>query len=530
MSTTTHAAPDRPTASPAQVAVLFFLRIAIGWHFLYEGIAKLYTPGWTSREFLETSRWIVSPAYHWIAEHPAVLRAVDFLNIGGLLLIGLALMLGVLARIAGWAGMLLILLYWTANPPLVGLDFGAPAEGHYLVVDKNLVEFFALAALVFFNAGRYFSLEARLRSWFGRRPASKPAGSNKPVSTETPPGQFPPSGRREILKSLASLPFLGAFAVALARKRAWESYEEKNLVEAVTSASVKTLNLANLGQLKGRLPLAEIRGRNFSRLILGGNLLSGWAHSRDLMYVSQLVKAYHHKDKIFATLLVAEKCGVNTLLTNPILSTIIGEYWKRGIGRIQFISDCAGLNYDAQGRPSAMPYGEYLDKIQKAIDRGACACYIQGETADYYMGQGNVDAVSKALDLIRRQNVIVGIGAHKISTLQACVDAGLETDFWMKTYHASNYWSYRHPEWNDNAFCLDAEETAAFMKKRPEPWIAFKVMAAGAILPKDGFRFAFEGGADIVCAGMYDFQMVDDVNLALEVLSGNPKRDRGWMG
>jgi hypothetical protein len=66
-----------------------------------------------------------------------------------------------------------------------------------------------------------------------------------------------------------------------------------------------------------------IQNTSFSRLILGGNLLSGWAHSRDLIYVSQLVKAYHNKEKIFATLLLAEKCGINTLLTNPILCTII---------------------------------------------------------------------------------------------------------------------------------------------------------------------------------------------------------------
>jgi hypothetical protein len=68
------------------------------------------------------------------------------------------------------------------------------------------------------------------------------------------------------------------------------------------------------------------------------------------------------------------------------------------------------------------------------------------------------------------------------------------------------------------------------MRDRPEPWIAFKVMAAGAIHPKDAFRYAYESGADFVCAGMYDFQMVDDVNIALAALgSGLPQRQRGWM-
>jgi uncharacterized membrane protein YphA (DoxX/SURF4 family) len=517
--------PARTGETPMRSVVLFLLRVAAGWHFLYEGIAKLYTPGWTSREFLETSRWIFSPFYHWIASHPAALRAADLMNMWGLALVGLGLMLGACTRIAGAAGMLLLALYWTANPPLVGLDFGSPVEGHSLVVDKNLVEFFALAVIVLYDAGRAAGLDA----WLGRlrRPGS--SGPARPAVAAAPPTGAG-SGRRETLKRLASLPFLGALALAVAKKRAWESYEEKNLVEAVTSASVKNLNLADLSKLKGRIPVADIGGKPFSRLILGGNLLSGWAHSRDLLYVSQLVKAYHHKDKIFATLLTAEKCGVNTLLTNPILSSLIEEYWKRDIGRIQFISDCAGLNYDAQGRPSPMPYGEYLDKIRMALDRGACACYIQGETADHYMERGDVAAIAGALELIRSRNVIAGIGAHKIATLKACVKAGLRADFWMKTYHGRDYWSFRHPEWHDNAFCLDARETEAFMQGRHEPWIAFKVMAAGAIHPKDGFRRAFRDGADFVCAGMYDFQMVEDANLALDVLNDpGLNRSRAWM-
>ena len=79
-------------------------------------------------------------------------------------------------------------------------------------------------------------------------------------------------------------------------------------------------------------------------------------------------------------------------------------------------------------------------------------------------------------------------------------------------------------------FCNTPAETAAWMRDRPEPWIAFKVMAAGAIHPKDAFRYAYESGADFVCAGMYDFQMVEDVNIAVAALgSGLPQRQRAWM-
>ena len=44
------------------------------------------------------------------------------------------------------------------------------------------------------------------------------------------------------------------------------------------------------------------------------------------------------------------------------------------------------------------------------------------------------------------------------------------------------------------------------------PWIAFKVLAAGAIPPQDAFRHAFENGADFILAGMYDFEIAEDVS------------------
>ena len=187
------------------------------------------------------------------------------------------------------------------------------------------------------------------------------------------------------------------------------------------------------------------------------------------------------------------------------------------------------MNYDAQGKPYPMDVQEYLDKVKKAIDTGAIACYIQGETADYYMNANKPDVIHKVMDLVRSNGLIVGIGAHRIETIKACVDQGLETDFWMKTLHHHNYWSAQHGgEWHDNIYCFNPEETIAYMKTRPEPFIGFKVMAAGAIRPEEGFRYALENGADFICAGMYDFQMVEDVNIFNEIYNSGIKRERPW--
>ena len=60
------------------------------------------------------------------------------------------------------------------------------------------------------------------------------------------------------------------------------------------------------------------------------------------------------------------------------------------------------------------------------------------------------------------------------------------------------------------------------------PWIAFKILAAGALHPKDSFPFAFKSGADFICVGMYDFQVVEDVNLVNAVLDAPIERKRPW--
>ncbi|UCH13131.1 MAG: DoxX family membrane protein, partial [Bacteroidales bacterium] len=104
--------------------VFFLLRTVIGWHFLYEGVAKLFSPLWTSYDYLSVSKWIFSGFFQWIASTPQLLNIVDLLNIWGLIFIGLCLFLGVFTRLSTILGIILLSLYYLANPPFVGMDFG----------------------------------------------------------------------------------------------------------------------------------------------------------------------------------------------------------------------------------------------------------------------------------------------------------------------------------------------------------------------------------------------------------------------
>jgi hypothetical protein len=59
--------------------------------------------------------------------------------------------------------------------------------------------------------------------------------------------------------------------------------------------------------------------------------------------------------------------------------------------------------------------------------------------------------------------------------------------------------------------------------------MGYKVLAAGALEPKDGFKWAFDNGADFICVGMFDFQIVEDVNIAMDTIK-NVERTRPWYG
>jgi len=112
--------------------------------------------------------------------------------------------------------------------------------------------------------------------------------------------------------------------------------------------------------------------------------------------------------------------------------------------------------------------------------------------------------------------------------------------------HHDNYWSahpreYRvpfevdealfmdHNKYHDNCFCTFPDRTVEFVNRAKVPVMGYKVLAAGAIHPKDGFKWAFENGADFICAGMFDFQVVEDVNICIDTLNQMQNRKREWF-
>lgn len=142
-----------------QASALVALRLLIGWHLCYEGLAKLLNPYWTSAGYLGGAQWLFKDRFIALAADPAALRVVDALNAWGLTLIGLALMVGLLTRTVTVAGMVLLALYYIVAPPFIGHTSAMPAEGSYLIVNKVLIEIAALSVLLAFPTGRTYGLD-----------------------------------------------------------------------------------------------------------------------------------------------------------------------------------------------------------------------------------------------------------------------------------------------------------------------------------------------------------------------------------
>jgi hypothetical protein len=284
----------------------------------------------------------------------------------------------------------------------------------------------------------------------------------------------------------------------------------KSLTSSIVAASAKALSAAGKSSA-GNLPMRKIGKIAVSRLIVGGNPISGNAHSRDLPYISSLMRRYFTDEKCVETLHSCEECGVNTaqLRTDSHIVRIMDKYWKQG-GKMQWI---------AQIKPRKPDISDIMNDVRMAFDNGAVGGYLQGQVADGLVQRGRIDLVQKALECIKANASIAGIGGHSLDVIIACEKAGIKPDFYMKTLHRGDYWSANGQPQNDNIWSISPQKTIEFMKKVNKPWIAFKVLAAGAIHPRQGFKYAFENGADFICVGMFDFQVRENVIIAKDTLN-----------
>ncbi len=323
-------------------------------------------------------------------------------------------------------------------------------------------------------------------------------------------------GRRNFLKKSLATSIVAPLVMSVEEHRL--VVQAQTATQPATSAPPALCKMwtGNIGKIK------------ISRLICGGNLISGYAHSRDLIYVSELLKHYFTEQKIMDTWTLSEQQGINTMVAyagDPEAVKIYQKYRKQG-GRIQYLAQISVAKNDL------------VTPVKQAVDAGAVGAFLVGNIGDLWTREGETGRIGELVKIIKDNGLVAGVAGHEVRTIKAVEKAGVAPDFYVKTLHNNNYWSKRQPSQDkevidnygiDNYWCGEPKETIAFMSELDRPWIAYKVLAAGAIHPTSGFRYAFENGADFALVGMFDFQISENVMVANKILTQKIDRQRDWM-
>jgi uncharacterized membrane protein YphA (DoxX/SURF4 family) len=149
---------DYPAASrvtslgTVAVGAVLLIAAAVVVVFGWDNYFNLGTyPGWRDYTRLEWMDWFAS----W-----------------GLFMIGVGLLLGFLTRTACVAGAVFLLLLYLTIPPFPWLPEPSRSEGHYVYVNKNLIEMLALLVLATTRSGRWLGVDGLLQflsPWRWRR-------------------------------------------------------------------------------------------------------------------------------------------------------------------------------------------------------------------------------------------------------------------------------------------------------------------------------------------------------------------------
>lgn len=496
------------------------MRLTVGWHFLYEGIVKLLQPDWSATAYLANANWILSGFFHWLAGNSGAMQVVDFLNIWGLVIIGLFLIMGLFTRPSSLAGILLLLLYYIASPALPGPQFAsASAEGSYLLINKNVIEILVLTLFIVFPFSARIGFDPLLKSLFHKRRTGK---REEQLSKNTGPVRQSEEDapRRKLIYALSTLPFLAVFGIFLRRKLRIDDIDSVSGPTTVIKVSGNK-DLLDTNPAFG----SNLCGYEVSRLILGSNAFGGWPHAHDLVNVRKLYAAYHTRKKITNTLYIARMNGINTLALPNALMGYLNDYRsEQGESFILMV-------------PVAVNSDDQTSEINLAIKNGANLVYIDPWVADRLIYHGEEKVLVKGLEYIRGKGIPAGIACFSIEVVKKMMELNIRPDFYVKSFHTDQYWSAHpienrrefdialkrrsdgHNFYHDNMFDLFPEETRNILPQTSIPWIASHTNASGAIGNREAFDFALKNNAGFVLADLLDFEIEESVRIVNEIVS-----------
>ena len=245
--------------------------------------------------------------------------------------------------------------------------------------------------------------------------------------------------------------------------------------------------------LSSGLPTVRLGTLEVSRLILGSNPF--WGYSHKSARLDEEMRRFHTDERIMRILDEAASCGLTALASPP------DERWTRlwtrytaGGGKLKiWISQC-------HGAPEQM-----LREIDRSVEAGAAAVFIQGARVEEQFGKGAFDTLRTWIEHIKRAGLPAGAAAHWPEIHPELERRGFPTDFYYQCmYNASKTSDYSPAE---------REKAAATISRLEKPVIAYKILAAGRLTAAEGFEYAFNRirRKDGVCVGIYAENAVDQI-------------------
>ena len=251
------------------------------------------------------------------------------------------------------------------------------------------------------------------------------------------------------------------------------------------------------------LPTITIGNRQVTRLIIGGNPLSGISHVSSEMDWDML--RYY---------------------TMPRLQAVLDECWRQGINTVQSRGDRHQMRMDLEHRENggqlqwiAQTASEFRDLHHNIAEIAAyrpIAIYHHGTHTDNSWHEGKIDQVRDFLKAIHDHGLPAGIGTHIPAVVEYAEDKGWETDFYMCCFYNLARGYKAAPAAEQNAYARehyqagDPDPMTAVMRQVPKPCLGFKILAAtrNAATPeatKQAFSYAFSHikPTDAVVVGMF---------------------------
>ena len=254
-------------------------------------------------------------------------------------------------------------------------------------------------------------------------------------------------------------------------------------VPAVQAGAAQTLTLPTI-----RLGRLEV-----SRLILGSNPF--WGYSHKSVQLDEEMRRHHTDERIMQILDEAADCGLTALASPPDARWVKlwARYLERG-GRLKvWISQC-------HGNPEQMS-----EEIDRSINAGAAAIFIQGARVEEQFGQGRFDVLRSWVERIKAAGLPAGAAAHWPEVHHELERRKFPTDFYYQCL-------YNVSKSNDYS-AAEREKAMATITALEKPVIAYKILAAGRLSASEGFEYAFNRIArkDGVCVGIYAQRAIDQI-------------------